>query len=75
MRRACPPRARHPVTEPELRDVVSKYWVIDELRPARIHANVAENFTGFKDFAGGGIEDEGNGRMSVPAWLLSAHLG
>jgi SAM-dependent methyltransferase len=65
----------HPVTERELRDVVSKYWVIDEIRPARIHANVAENFTGFAEFAGTGIQDEGNGRMSVPAWLLSAHLG
>jgi SAM-dependent methyltransferase len=65
----------HPVTEQELRDVVSKYWVIDEIRPARIQANVAENFTGFNDFAGAGLKDEGNGRMSVPAWLLSAHLG
>ena len=65
----------HPVTEQELRDVVSKYWVVDEVRHARIHANVAENFTGFKEFAGAGIRDEGNGRMSMPAWLLSAHLG
>jgi SAM-dependent methyltransferase len=63
----------NPVTEQELRDVVSKYWVIDDVRHARIHANVAENFTGFKDFAGGGIRDEDNGRMSVGAWLLSAH--
>jgi len=59
----------------ELRDVVSKYWMIDEIRPARIHANVAENFTGFQEFAGAGIQDEGDGRMSAPAWLLSAHLG
>lgn len=29
----------NPVTEDELRDVVSKYWVIDEIRPARIHGN------------------------------------
>jgi 2-heptyl-1-hydroxyquinolin-4(1H)-one methyltransferase len=65
----------HPVTEQELRDVVSKYWVIDDIRHASIHANVAANFAGFKDFAGAGIRDEGNGRMSVPAWLLSAHLG
>lgn len=63
------------VTEQELRDVVSKYWVIDEIRPARIHANVAEGFTGFRDFAGTGVREEGNGRMSVPAWLLTAHLG
>ena len=33
---------RQPVTEDELRDVVSKYWEIDEIRPARIHANVPE---------------------------------
>jgi 2-heptyl-1-hydroxyquinolin-4(1H)-one methyltransferase len=65
----------HPVTEQELRDVVSKYWVIDEVRPARIHANFAENVAGAKEFAGDGIQDEGNGRMSVPAWLLTAHLG
>lgn len=64
----------NPVTEQELREVVSKYWVIDDVRPARIHANVAENFTGFKGFAGSGVQDEGNGRMSVGAWLLSAHL-
>ena len=38
----------NPVTEDELRDVVSKYWVIDEIRPARIHANVAENFDGLR---------------------------
>ncbi len=74
-RSTMPVGPANPVTEQELRDVVSKYWVIDEVRPARIHANVAENFTGFKEFAGEGIVDEGNGRMSIPAWLLSAHLG
>jgi SAM-dependent methyltransferase len=65
----------HPVTEQELRDVVSKYWVIDEIRPARIHANVPESFAAFKEFAGPDIRDEANGRKSVPAWLLTAHLG
>ena len=63
------------VTEPELRDVVSKYWVIDEIKPARIHANVPCDATGFTSFAGTGVTDECNGRMSVPACLLSAHLG
>jgi 2-heptyl-1-hydroxyquinolin-4(1H)-one methyltransferase len=62
------------LTEQELRDVVGKYWVIDEIRLARIHANVAENFTGFQNFAGADIRDEGNGRKSVRAWLLAAHL-
>ncbi|MFI5780789.1 class I SAM-dependent methyltransferase [Nocardia sp. NPDC051570] len=64
----------HPVTAEELREVVGAYWAIDEIRPARIHANVPEKFTGFQDFAGSDIQDEGNGRKSVPAWLLSAHL-
>ena len=31
------------VTEDELRDVVSKYWEIDDIRPARIHAIRAGN--------------------------------
>ncbi|WP_197506526.1 class I SAM-dependent methyltransferase [Mycobacterium sp. E3339] len=64
------------VTEDELRGVVSKYWVIDEIRPARIHANVPDSFlAGFQAFGGADIRDEGNGRKSVGAWLLSAHLG
>lgn len=63
------------VTEDELREVVSKYWVVGEIRPARIHANVPEGFLeGFQAFAGD-VRDEGNGRKSVGAWLLSAHLG
>lgn len=66
----------NPVTESELREVVSKYWVIDDVRPARIHANVPQSFLdGFTGFAGADIRDEANGRKSVPAWLLSAHLG
>jgi SAM-dependent methyltransferase len=66
----------NPVTEQELRDVVGKYWVIDEIRPARIHANVPPNFLdGFEGFAGADIRDEATGRKSVGAWLLSAHLG
>jgi SAM-dependent methyltransferase len=64
------------VTEQELRDVVGKYWVIDDIRPARIHANVPENFLEhFEGFAGADIRDEGDGRKSMGAWLLSAHLG
>jgi 2-heptyl-1-hydroxyquinolin-4(1H)-one methyltransferase len=59
----------NPVTEDELRDVVSKYWVIDEIRPARIHGNFGDEFP----FTG--VRDEGHGRKSLPAWLLSAHLG
>jgi hypothetical protein len=66
----------HPVTADELRDVVSKYWEIDEIRPARIHANVPAEFAQFfEGFAGADIRDEPTGRKSIGAWLLSAHLG
>ena len=65
----------HPVTEDELRDAVGKYWEIDEVRPARIHANVPEEFAEFfKGFAGADIREEPNGRKSIGAWLLEAHL-
>jgi 2-heptyl-1-hydroxyquinolin-4(1H)-one methyltransferase len=65
----------HPVTEDELRDVVGKYWEIDEIRPARIHANVPQEFAEFfKGFAGADIRDEPTGRKSIGAWLLEAHL-
>jgi 2-heptyl-1-hydroxyquinolin-4(1H)-one methyltransferase len=63
-----PPNA---VTEDELRDAVSPYWVIDEIRPARIHANVPDA----SNFPAADLRDEGNGRKSVAAWLLQAHLG
>ena len=65
----------HPVTEDELRDVVSKYWEIDEIRPARIHANVPEEFAEF--FKGSRAPTSAtrpNGRKSIGAWLLAAHL-
>ncbi|MFV8052783.1 class I SAM-dependent methyltransferase [Mycobacterium sp. 48b] len=65
----------NPVTEDELREVVGKYWVIDDVRPARIHAHVPPEFANFADFAGMGIRDEANGRKSMAAWLLQAHLG
>src|SRR6201988_671100 len=43
----------HPVTEDELRDIVGKYWAIDDIAPARIHANVPEEFAEFfKGFGG-----------------------
>lgn len=64
------------VTSDELRDVVGKYWTIDDIRPARIHANVPEGFADhFEGFAGADVRDEDKGRKSVGAWLLTAHLG
>ena len=72
-RAGMPESPANPVTEDELRQVVSKYWVIDEIRPARIHANFPDG--ALAEFPVVDLRDEGNGRKSVPAWLLSAHLG
>lgn len=62
------------VTADELRDVVGKYWQIDEIRAARIHAGISDEALAAGGIQWRGIRDEGNGRKSVPAWLLSAHL-
>ena len=62
----------NPVTEDELREVVGKYWVIDEIRPARLHAVFPGDFPGF---GGVPLRDEPGGRKSAAGWLLSAHLG
>ena len=62
----------NPVTDDELRDVVSKYWTVDEIRPARIHALFPDSFQQY--FPVLDVRDEPHGRKSVPAWLLSAHL-
>ena len=72
-RAGLPNGPANPVTGDELRDVVAKYWVIDEIRPARIHANFPEAAEGV-GMVFGDVRDEANGRKSVPAWLLSAHL-
>lgn len=64
------------VSENELRDAVSLYWVIDEIRPARIHANLPEEaLAPLRDAGGTDLRDEGEGRTSIGAWLLAAHLG
>ena len=62
----------NPVTEDELRGVVSKYWTIDEVRPARIHGVFPEGFEEF--FPVTDVREEPKGRRSVPAFLLTAHL-
>jgi 2-heptyl-1-hydroxyquinolin-4(1H)-one methyltransferase len=66
-----PPNA---VTADELRQVVSKYWAVDEIKPARIHANFPEGFLDAPGAPRMEFVDEPNGRKSVAAWLLSAHL-
>ncbi len=62
----------NPVTEDELRDIVSKYWTIDEIRPARIHGVFPDGFEEF--FPVTDVREEPKGRRSVPAFLLIAHL-
>jgi len=58
------------VTEQELRDAVAPHWTIDDIRPARIHANIP-NITPFAV----DMRDEADGRKSMRAWLLTAHAG
>ena len=69
---AVPEGPINAVTADELREAVSKYWIVDEIRPARLYANVPEvpAELPFID-----VRDEPNGLKSVGGWLLSAHLG
>jgi SAM-dependent methyltransferase len=71
-RAGMPDGPANPVTEDELREVVSKYWTIDEIRPARIHGVFPDGFEEF--FPVVDVRDEPKGRKSVPAFLLIAHL-
>ena len=66
-----PDSPANPVTEDELRGVVSKYWTIDEIRPARIHGVFPDSFEQF--FPVTDVREEPKGRKSVPAFLLTAH--
>jgi SAM-dependent methyltransferase len=67
-----PDSPANPVTEDELRDIVAKYWTIDEIRPARIHGVFPDGFEQF--FPVTDVREEPKGRRSVPAFLLTAHL-
>ena len=65
----------NPVTEDELRGAISPYWVIDEIRQARIHTNLPkEAVAHLEEIGATDLRDEGQGRTSVGAWLLTAHL-
>jgi SAM-dependent methyltransferase len=59
------------VDEAELRAAVEKYWAIDEIRPAYIHANM-------HTVPGSPVpmpphDHDGKGRLKMPAFLLTAH--
>jgi 2-heptyl-1-hydroxyquinolin-4(1H)-one methyltransferase len=60
------------VTSDELRDAVSKYWVVDEIKPARLYAKAPKDFFGLPGMQ---VREETDGLVSVGGWLLSAHLG
>lgn len=57
------------VSEIELREVVSRYWVIDDIRPALIHANVPATSGPPPPLD---LLDQ-SGRLRLQAFLLSAH--
>jgi cyclopropane fatty-acyl-phospholipid synthase-like methyltransferase len=70
-RASMPDGPANAVSEEELREVVSKHWSVDEIKPARLHGRLPE---GFSALPFGDVRDEPNGLKSVPGWLLSAHL-
>jgi SAM-dependent methyltransferase len=55
------------VDEDELRAAVSKYWEIDEIRPAAIHAKAIPGMPTPS------FERDDKGRTKFPAFLVSAH--
>ena len=59
------------VDEGELRAAVSKYWQIDEIRPAYIHANIPQVTDAPFEFPPHDHDEKG--RMKLPAYLLTAH--
>jgi 2-heptyl-1-hydroxyquinolin-4(1H)-one methyltransferase len=69
---AVPEGPINAVTADELREAVAKYWVVDEIRPARLFAKAPRDFFGMP---GVEVRDEPDGLVSLGGWLLSAHLG
>jgi SAM-dependent methyltransferase len=61
------------VSEDELREAVSKYWAIDEIRPAFIHANMGAALPADVPFEMPTFETDDKGRQKMPAYLLTAH--
>jgi SAM-dependent methyltransferase len=60
------------VTEDELREAVSKYWEIDEIRPAFIHVGGAVlQIPGMPVPSPFSVDEKG--RQKMPAFLLTAH--
>jgi 2-heptyl-1-hydroxyquinolin-4(1H)-one methyltransferase len=73
---AMPDGPANAVTADELRAVVAEYWVIDEIKPARLYSNAPEGgSTDLSTLMGAEFRAEPENRVSVAGWLLSAHLG
>jgi SAM-dependent methyltransferase len=60
------------VDEDELRSAVSKYWEVDEIRPAFVHAHIPPS-PAEPDAAMPEHDHDEKGRMKLPAYLLTAH--
>ncbi|KHO18129.1 class I SAM-dependent methyltransferase [Mycolicibacterium setense] len=60
------------VSEDELRAAVSKYWEVDDIRPAFIHAN-AVALPADVPFELPAHDFDEKGRIKFPAFLLTAH--
>lgn len=58
----------HEVSETELREAVSKYFVVDDVRPAFIHVNPVEGMPLHPD-----LPVDHKGRPKMAAYLVSAH--
>jgi 2-heptyl-1-hydroxyquinolin-4(1H)-one methyltransferase len=71
---AMPDGPANAVTAEELQAVVGRYWLIDEIKSARLYANNPGGSTDLSTLMGAEFRDEPGGRMSVAGWLLSAHL-
>jgi 2-heptyl-1-hydroxyquinolin-4(1H)-one methyltransferase len=71
---AMPDGPANAVTAEELQAVVGRYWLIDEIKSARLYGNNSGGSTDLATLMGAEFRDEPGGRMSVAGWLLSAHL-
>ncbi|GAB7143935.1 class I SAM-dependent methyltransferase [Mycobacterium riyadhense] len=58
-------------TESELRETVSQFWAVDDIRPATLYANEIQMSEGPMPFAN--VERDDEGHMKLPGFLLSAH--
>jgi SAM-dependent methyltransferase len=65
------PYKPHELTEYELREAVWKYWVIDDIRHAVIHAYVPQIPDAPFELPSHEVDEKG--RQKMPALLLSAH--